>query len=219
MRATKLLFTFIFFMFVTMPFQRAFAYDETWGIFQFRKKMESGQQIFAEYVRRDRGQVFELKNLDLLRLSYGVRIEDSSWGFLVGGAFVDFETGGDERRLHQFAIFNRTYENIVSLSGRFGIEQRQFNGDDNIYWRVRNRLMMNPFPQHPFGISVYGEILYAADGRARFATGLNEDRFGVGLRYHTEGFEMMLYHTAAHLKTLRREDRVEWLQLQSILSF
>lgn len=206
-------------IFVLFTNGAANASDETWGIFQFRKKLDGGRQIFAEYVRRDRGDLFENRKLDLFRLSYGAKIEDSSWGYLLGVAYLDFETGGDERRLHQFAIYSRTFETLVGILGRFGFEQRQFNGDEGVYWRIRNRVQLNLLPQFSIGPSVYDEILYAVDGRSRFSTGFNENRLGVGLRYHLPNFELMIYHTSAHLKTLRRGDRVEWLQIQTVYSF
>jgi hypothetical protein len=221
MRAIRFFLTLILNFVIVLLFTggAASASDEVWGIFQFRMKLQGSQQVFAEYVRRDRVGYFESRNLDLFRLSYGAKIEDSSWGYLVGGAFIDFETGGEEHRLHQFAVYNRTLENVAGVLGRFGFEQRQFTGEDSIYWRIRNRLQLNLLPQFAIGPSVYDEIIYAVDGRTRFAAGFNENRFGVGLRYHREDFEVLIYHTAAHLKTLRREDRVEWLQLQTIYSF
>jgi hypothetical protein len=200
-------------------FAQVHARDESWSIFQFRKKLDGGHQVFAEYVRRDRGDLFTNKNLDLFRISYGGKIEGSQWGHLVGAAFVDFETGGDERRLHQFALYNRSFDGVVGILGRFGFEQRQFNGDEGVYWRIRNRVQLNWLPQFTFGPSIYDEILYAVDGRMRFQTGFNENRFGLGVRFHTDDLEVLLYHTAAHLKTLRRDDRVEWLQLQTVYSF
>jgi len=200
-------------------FAQIYGGDESWGIFQFRKKLDGGHQIFAEYVRRDRGDLFSQKNLDLFRLSYGGKIEGSNWGYLVGAAFVDFETGGDERRLHQFGLYNRSFEGVVGVLGRFGFEQRQFNGDEGVYWRIRSRVQLNRLPQFAFGPAIYDEILYAVDGRTRFQTGFNENRFGLGVRFHTDDLEIILYHTAAHLKTLRRDDRVEWLQIQTVYSF
>lgn len=197
----------------------ASASDETWGIFQLRKRMGDGQQIFAEYVRRDRGGLFTRRNLNLFRLSYGAKFEGSYWGYLVGAAFVDFESGDDERRLHQFAVYSRTFENFASVGGRFGFEQRRFTGDEGVYWRIRNRVQLNLLPGLVVGPSIYDEIFYAVDGRQRFSTGFNENRFGVGLRFHNEDAEIALYHTTVNVKTRRSEDRVEWLQFQTVISF
>lgn len=208
-----------FVVFGLLPMNRVMASDETWGIFQFRKRIDGGKQIFAEYVRRDRGALFQNPNIDLFRVSYGAKFEDQSWGYLFGIAYVDFETGSIEKRSHQFVVYNRTFENLASVAGRFGFEQRQFNDDESIYWRVRSRLQLNFAPHWIVGPSMYDEVFYVLDGKSRFASGFNENRFGVGLRYHSENLELMVFHTAAQLKSIRRDDRVEWLQLQTVFSF
>jgi hypothetical protein len=215
MRDTSFAFSILFLaLFLSVP---ALARDEDWGIFQFRKRLEDGHQIFGEYVRRDRGDIFSEKFLDLYRLSWGGKI--GNWSYLLGAAYVDFNTGADERRLHQFAVYNFRKEDIVSGIIRTGLEQRSFISDDYIYFRFRNRLHLNFFPQFPFGVSGYDEIFYVPNGHNRFISGINENRFGLGLRYVFENFEIYLFHTTGYTKTPKSSDRFEWVQLQTIFSF
>lgn len=195
----------------------AFARDEDWGVFQFRKRLDGGHQIFAEYVRRDRGDLFSQKFLDLYRLSWGGKLGD--WTYLVGAAYVDFNSGPDERRLHQFGVYNFFWENKISGFIRIGLEQRSFISDEFIYLRSRNRLQLNLLPEYAFGLSGYDEIFYVPDGHNKFSSGFNENRLGFGLRYTIENLEIYLFHTTGYLKTPKSNDQFEWLQLQTIFSF
>ncbi len=206
----------IYFLILTFSLP-LFARHEDWGIFQFRKRLTEGQQIFAEYVRRDRGDLFSEKFLDLYRLSWGGRL--GAWAYLVGGAYVDFNMGSDERRLHQFGLYNFTIENKVSGVFRLGFEQRSFISDDFVYLRSRNRLQLNFIPQHAFGVSVYDEVFYVPEGRSKFSSGFNENRFGIGVRYITENIEFYVFNTTGYMKTPKSSERFEWLQLQTIFSF
>ncbi|MBL7555239.1 MAG: DUF2490 domain-containing protein [Bdellovibrionaceae bacterium] len=206
----------IYFLVLTLTLP-AFARDEDWGIFQFRKRLDGGHQIFAEYVRRDRGELFSQKFLDLYRLSWGGKLGD--WTYLIGGAYVDFNIGADERRLHQFGIYNFTKENTVSGVFRTGLEERSFISDDFIYFRYRNRIQLNLLPQHAFGFSIYDEIFYVPDGRNKFSSGFNENRLGIGFRYVIENLEFYIFNTTGYMKTPKSSDRFEWLQLQTIFSF
>lgn len=196
----------------------AHAYDEQWGIFQVRQRLDGGRQIFGEYVRRDTSNLFSKRFIDLYRLSYGGKLNDH-WGYLAGASFVDFETGGDERRFHQFFLYNHRPNEFVHFLVRIGLEQRQFNNDSKWYWRSRGRFQVNLGPESHFGLAMYDEVFYVPDGGSRLTTGLNENRFGVGPRYSSKNFEAYLYHSIANIRTLRRDDRLEWLQLLLVLSF
>jgi len=215
MRGTRL--SIYIFLLISLSWSSVFASDEHWGIFQFRKRLDNGHQLFAEYVRRDRGNLFSGKFLDLYRLSWGGKI--GNWVYLVGGAYVDFENSSDERRLHQFGIYNFNFENKVSGLVRIGLEQRSFVSDDNVYLRSRNRTQLNLFPQFSFGLSGYDEIFYVPDGRNKFSTGFNENRLGIGFRYSINDLEIYIFHTTGYLKTLKSSDRFEWIQLQTIYTF
>lgn len=215
MRDTRLL--IYIFLLISLSCSSVFASDENWGIFQFRKRLDNGHQLFAEYVRRDRGNLFAGKFLDLYRLSWGGKI--GNWVYLVGGAYVDFENSSDERRLHQFGIYNFNFENKVSGLVRIGLEQRSFISDGNIYLRSRNRIQLNLFPQFPFGLSGYDEVFYVPNGQDKFSTGFNENRLGLGFRHLINDLEIYIFHTTGYLKTLKSSDRFEWIQLQTIYSF
>lgn len=215
MRDIKIFIT-IYFLAMAMSIP-ALARDEDWGIFQLRKRLDGGDQVFAEYVRRDRGELYSEKFLDLFRISWGGRLGD--WTYLIGGAYVDFNIGSDERRLHQFGIYNFTLENKVSGVFRTGLEQRSFVSDDFIYLRARNRLQLNILPQYAFGFSAYNEIFYVPDGRNKFSSGFNENRLGIGFRYMIENLEFYIFNTTGYMKTKKTSDRFEWLQLQTIFSF
>jgi hypothetical protein len=215
MRATKLsqtIFLCSFFLSST-----SFARDEDWGIFQFRQRLDGGHQIFAEYVRRESVDPFSRKFLDLYRLSWGGRFGE--WGYLVGGAYIDFDGSADERRLHQFGIYNFTSENQISGLVRIGLEERSFISDEHLYLRFRNRLQLNLFPQFAFGPSAYDEIFYVPEGHDKFSNGFNENRLGLGFRYFVGDFEIYVFHTTGYLKTLKSSDRFEWFQLQTVFSF
>ena len=215
MRAIKNSFLFVI-LFSTFGIS-AYAYDEEWGIFQFRKRLDNGHQVFGEYVRRDRGNLLSAKFFDLYRLSWGGKLRD--WTYLVGGAYVDFKTGSSERRLHQFGIYNFLAENKISGFFRLGLEERNFASDHLIYFRSRNRLHLNFLPQYAFGLSAYDELFYVLNGHDRFLTGFNENRFGLGFRYFLENLEIYVFHTNGYLKKTKTTDQVEWIQLQTVFSF
>lgn len=194
-----------------------YASDEYWGIFQFKKDISNSNFIFTEFVRRDQEVYFNNKNLDLFRLSYGTKWND--WIYLIGGAYVDFNSSSDERRLHQFLIKNTNHSSNISTSIRLGLEQRSFISDDLLYWRARIRGQVNlPFI-NPVGFSVYNETLFALNGENRYHQGLNENRFGLGFRFKAETYEILLFQTYANLKTLKNESSPQWLQLQTIFTF
>lgn len=195
----------------------AVARDEDWGQFQFRKRLNDSHQVFAEYVRRDRGELFSNTFSNLYRLSWGGKL--GHWIYLLGGAYVDFQTGSDEKRLHQFGAYYFGFENKASGYVRLGFKQRSFILDDFIYLRLRNRLHLNLLPQDSFGVSGYDEIFYVPDGHQKFSNGFNENRLGVGLRYIIQTLEIYLFHTIGYQNTPRSSNRFEWIQLQTIFSF
>lgn len=218
MHAIKRIFIYVLFQQLLFAPVLARAYDEQWGIFQVRQKLAGGGQVLAEFVRRDTSDLFSKRFLDLYRVSYGTKLHED-WTLLVGGAFVDFESGGDERRLHQFLVYNGSLSSSIGVLARIGLEQRQFNNDSKWYWRSRNRVQINFFQGQAVGVALYDEIFFVPDGGTRLATGLSENRFGIGPRFNAGAFEAYLYHVVANWRTLRRDDRLEWLQLQMIYSF
>lgn len=218
MHAIKRIFIYALFQQLLFAPVLAHAYDEQWGIFQVRQKLAGSGQVLAEFVRRDTSDLFSKRFLDLYRVSYGTKLHED-WTLLVGGAFVDFESGGDERRLHQFLVYNGSLSSSIGVLARIGLEQRQFNNDSKWYWRSRNRVQINFFQGQAVGVALYDEIFFVPDGGTRLATGLSENRFGIGPRFNAGAFEAYLYHVVANWRTLRRDDRLEWLQLQMIYSF
>lgn len=195
----------------------AFASDEYWGIYQFKKEVSDSNFIFAEYVRRDYEGFFKERNLDLFRFSYGGKLDE--WTYLLGAAYVDFETSSDERRIHQFFIKNTNHSPNISSSVRLGLEQRSFISDDELYWRGRLRGQLNLPLIYQIGFSLYDEMLFALNGPNKFHQGFNENRFGVGLRYKAETYEILIFQTYAKIKTLKTESSPQWLQLQTIFTF
>lgn len=214
MRAIKLA---LFIFLALFQSSQALARDEDFGIFQFRKKLENDNQIFMEYARRDRGELFQKRFLDIYRLSWGGKLGE--WTYLLGGAYVDFETGVDEKRLHQFFI--RTYAATSWLKGfgRIAFEERIFDDDGKIHLRGRFRGQANIVSEQALGLSIYDEAFYVADGQGRFVEGFNENRFGVGLRYEQPGLEVYLFHVTGYWQTLKSSDQFEWLQIQTVFSF
>lgn len=211
MRAIKLILLFI----LISPF--ASATDEYWGIYQFKKDLNQSHFLFFEYVRRDQDQFFENKFLDLYRFSYAGKIK--GWTYLIGGAYVDFAKTSDERRLHQFLINQFQLTQSLSSLVRFGFEERSFISDSNIYIRARARAQLNLPIYGSWGLAAYDEILIPLNGENKYFQGLNENRFGTGLRFKSEKLEVLLYHTQAFVKSLRTETYPQWIQLQTIYLF
>lgn len=202
---------------VVLPPGIAQARDEDFGIFQFRKKLDGGEQILAEYVRRDRGELFQEKFLDLYRLSWGGSL--GSWSYLVGGAYVDFEKGPDERRLHQFFIRGFSGGDWLKGLARLGLEERSFIGDQKLHLRGRARLQAYFLPQFALNPAAYDEVFYVQDGQARFKEGVNENRRGLGLRYSNKDLEIYLYHVSGYVQTLKASAPFEWIQIQTVFTF
>lgn len=193
------------------------AYEESWGIFQFRKKLEHQNQIFFEVIRRDYGDLFEARYFGLYRLSWGGQL--GSWTYLVGGSYVDFESVADERRLHQFFIY--PLKNLSSLTGvlRLGLEERSFIGDNQTYLRERIRLQFSLLPQYNVNPAFYHEAFFVPNGFRKFKSGMNEARSGFGLHYSLSNFEMYLYYVYAEFKTRKATDKSHWIQVQTVLNF
>lgn len=191
--------------------------EETWGIYQFKQELSKPHFLFMEYVRRDNGTFFEKRFLDLFRFSYGGKIHD--WTYLVGASYVDFETSSDERRIHQFLTNQYLIGTSMQLLVRLGLEERSFINDDTLYLRGRLRAQLNiPVTEH-FGFATYNEGLAAFNGDKKYYQGFNENRFGLGLRFKTSHFELLMYQTFAELKTLKSTSHPQWFQLQTIYQF
>lgn len=193
------------------------AAEEYWGIYQFRNDLSSSHFLFSEYVRRDTNTFFGTNNLDLVRFSIGGKVE--GWTYLVGGAYVNFATSDDERRLHQFFIRSFNLSQYITAPIRLGLEQRSFISNENLYFRARLRGQVNFPVWSAFGFAAYDEMLLALNGANRFYQGLNENRLGFGIRLKFESVEALLFHTQAQVKTLRSETHPQWIQLQTIIQF
>ncbi|MFN8845908.1 MAG: DUF2490 domain-containing protein [Bdellovibrionales bacterium] len=195
----------------------AWALDEYWAILQFKKQMSSDHFLLLEYVERDKTNFFENKNLGLTRLSFGGTV--GSFKYLIGGAYVDFTSSADERRLHQFLISSYSLESLFTFPLRIGLEERSFIGDEKIYLRGRLRVQANFLPQYKIGLVAYNEAFYIPNGYNKFVTGLNENRFGFGIRYITNEVEVYLYKTQADIKNISQSRHLQWIQLQTLINF
>ncbi len=85
--------------------------------------------------------------------------------------------------------------------------------------RARARAQLNLPIYGSWGLAAYDEILIPLNGENKYFQGLNENRFGTGLRYKSEKLEVLLYHTQAFVKSLRTETYPQWIQLQTIYLF
>lgn len=206
-------------VFLILTFSSAFSHaaDEYWEIIQVKKSLSGSNFLLVEYVERDFENFFQSKNLNLIRISYGGRI--GAFKYLIGGAYVDFESSSDERRAHQFLLYNYNLASAADFFVRMGLEERSFISDDNLYLRGRLRIQVNPLPEYPFGVALYDEIFYVPDGFNKFANGFNENRLGIGLRYITKPVELYVYHTEADLKGFRGLRHLRWIQLQAVFNF
>lgn len=191
----------------------ASAFDETWGIFQFRKNLSDNQQIMFEYVTRDRDQKF----LDLVRLSYGFKKTNTT--FLFGIAKIDFAPVTDELRFHQYVIHSLKVKNLASGFMRAALEERLFEGSQDWHLRARLRFHLNLLPQNKFGVAVYNETFYTPNGYQRFQDGVNENRFGPGLRYIDEELELYLFHTLGSIHQRTGWKHGDWLQFHTVYNF
>jgi hypothetical protein len=193
------------------------ALDEYWVIFQLKKKWNSEHSLLLEYVERDQSNFFENKNLGLTRLSFGGTA--GSFKYLIGGAYVDFTSTADERRLHQFLITNYSIKNLFTFPLRLGLEERSFIGDEKLYLRGRLRIQANFLPEYKFGLVAYNEAFYIPNGFSKFSNGFNENRLGFGLRYISNEVELYLYKTEADIKTPSQSRHLHWIQLQTQITF
>jgi hypothetical protein len=190
------------------------AYDEQWLLVQALHDVSETEQISFDYVRRDFSDLFQNKFLNLFRGAYGVQSGD--WSLWLGAAYVDFNNSQSERRLHQQALRQFSLSPYLKLGVRFRSEQRHFNGDSNIYLRLRARAQLNFFPQRTLAPTVYNELFYLPNPGDRFSAAFNENRFGVGLRYSTNTFDIFLLHNYSYFKSVKtpKGDYPKWLQIQ-----
>ncbi len=215
MRATK----FLLIIFLTMSTLSVQARDQDWGIFQFLHKTQDNHLFMAEWLRRDDGALFEQRFFDYFRFSYGKNL-GSGFTYLFGAGHVNFENRPDETRFHQFLIYKYQLSSYFLSLNRFGLEERLFKGDSNLYLRARIRNQIDPLPNHAWGVSVYNEVFFVQQGLGKFYSGLNENRFGFGPRYNTQGFELYLYLVKTYLRNVKnRKTHPTWGQLQMRLSF
>lgn len=190
----------------------AWGRDQDWGIFQAVKVLPNNHVILAEWLRRDTGQLFDQRFFDYFRFSWGKKY--GSLAYLIGGGYVKFQNKSDEKRLHQFIVHNHVVENLLLSRTRLGLEERFFDGDSNLYLRIRIRNQFNFLPQHSLGLAVYNELFIAPQGFNRFYTGFNENRFGFGPRYTTKEFEFYIYFMKNYIRTLQKKTFPTWGMLQ-----
>ncbi len=202
----------LLFLVFVLQSEPIFSRDQDWGIFQAVTKLSNDRLIFAEWLRRDNGPLFDQKFFDYFRFSYGKK--DGHFVYLLGAGLVDFENRSDEKRLHQFLIYSNKWPSVLLSRNRLGMEERFFDGDPQVYFRIRLRTQINPLPQYSWGLSTYNEIFYVPQGFDRFYTGVNENRFGFGPRFTTKDFEVYLYYMKVLLRSPTRKLYPTWGQLQ-----
>jgi len=225
MRATNiivnnLLYFFIFLMSTQFSLAQSNRVYENWIITQFRKSLENKSFFLGEYIRRDFDYSSSKKNfLQLYRFSYGWDLS-KNFTLYLGAGYHDFFSQKDEFRAHQFLFYQSRFDELqIQIVNRFGLEQRFFNKETQTGARFRNRIIINFLTLKSIGPSFYDEFFYVTHGAARFPSGLNENRFGYGIRLSYQGHQFYLYRSEAFLKTLKKRIEFEWWQFQAQFQF
>lgn len=204
-------FIFLFMLINIIPAQ---ARDQDWGFFQLNYHYSEDTILMAEWLRRDSGQLFDKKVFDYFRFSYGQKLS-KNWIYFLGAGYADFYRKDNEYRGHQFLIYQRLQPRLFRSLNRFALEERLFERDSNLYFRLRIRNQIDPLPQYHWGLSVYNEAFIVPQGHSRFFSGLNENRFGFGPRYTNEEIDLYFYWVETYLRNSQGEKRHQtWGQLQ-----
>lgn len=220
-KAVKGLLYFLLFLFIPHALNaQSNMTNENWIIAQATHQFENKTVILGEYIRRDYDHFLGEKNfLQMYRFSFGWQLP-INFTLLLGASYVDFYNQTDEFRTHQFLLYqNRFDEYQIQIINRFGIEQRFFLGDDQTGTRLRNRILINFLTQNFLGPSFYDEFFYVTQGANRVPSGLNENRFGYGIRVSFERHQFYLFRSEAFLQTLKNRINFEWWQFQAQFQF
>jgi len=207
----------IAFFWILITARPVLAYDEHWLIFQTIGSLSNTEQVNFDYVRRDFSYNHLQKNLELYRFSYG--IQKKEWLFIMGGAYLDLSNGSTERRLLQMAARDFNFNSFIKGTLRLGLEERLFNSDSQLYFRLRARILIDFFAQSHFGPTIYNEFFLIPYGRNRFSTTLNENRLGMGFRYQWEVIQLLIFHTLSYQNNPQQTAHPDWFQLQVIYHF
>ena len=212
----ELLFTSFF-----APGAKAQDIKEDWLILQGQYQYQTEHLFMLEYVKRDYDHLLSARPfLALARFSYGAPLKNG-FQYFIGLAHLNFAEQSPEFRLHQNLLhFYRDSQGWLQVVQRWSLEQRKFESDADWITRIRYRIMLNPGIHYAVGPSLYNEAFYVLDGQHRFPSGINENRFGLGIRYtFAKQSHVFLYKTDAYLKTLRRQLDFDWWQLQVLYQF
>lgn len=193
---------------------RVDAYDESWISLSTKKSFSDTNFVLADFVRRDTNVPFADYFRNLYRVAYGQKFE--SWQFLMGLVYADFAQTESEYRVFQQMI--RGFRlNLFETRGflRAGLEQRYFDGDEELHWRGRFKVLLEPYKESRLGLSFYNESFWGLTGGDRFKYGYNENRLALGLRAKVLNMETLLYwvHTDLIQVSGKAKD-VEWFQFQ-----
>ncbi len=193
--------------------------DEDWLIIQGQHKFEDQTHLIIEYVRRNRDNVIAESYLDLGRFSVGKPISEHLTAYL-GAAYSSFPGVTHENRLHQWLIGNWHIEKWdLKIFNRTALEERFFFQDPTTYLRLRNKIQLNFFSSYDFGLSLYDEALGYLNGHDKFPAGINENRFGIGLRANLASSQFFIFFTQATLDTIKAHTDYTWTQFLWIASF
>lgn len=194
------------------------AIDETWIITQAHWTYGNNHHFMLDYVRRDQGAPYTRPFRDLYRFNWG--IQQDKWTYHIGAAYSDFRIKEQEFRLHQYVTRQFDYENYFDGFLRMGLEQRKFQGDPTVYLRTRHRLQFHFMRNWLVNPTIYNEFFYSAQEGHVFASNINENRLGAGLRIKGQDWNLFLFYVQASLH--RREEGLSsptWFKMVWIQDF
>lgn len=189
--------------------------DEQWLVLLVQKRLENGDSVIADFVRRDSGPVLSEPVRDLFRMAYGVPL--GAFQLFGGAAVAHFPSQPGEFRLFQQLnrLFRSESQDLNALV-RLAFEQRWFGEDPRTYFRLRAKVLVSPFRSYRVGPVLSNEVFLGTNGANRFADGINENRFGLGMRFSSFGFQSLVVWTSVwrSARWSGVPTDVKWLQWQ-----
>lgn len=196
---------------------RAHAVNQQWLSFQAERQLSADHSLLINYQRRDVGDLFQRRLLNVYRFHLTKNIGD--WRIIFGGAYFDQESGTSERRLHQYVVKKVRLLGETLGFFRLGLEERHFNSDHFLYLRLRARALVRFLNQKPIGPVLYNETFYIPKAQTRFSSALNENRSGIGLRYSLPSARFLLFHAYTYSKLPTETRHEQWWQFYINFSF
>ncbi|MCS6838220.1 MAG: DUF2490 domain-containing protein [Bdellovibrionaceae bacterium] len=188
---------------------------EQWLVAQAQLAPSPWHVAWLEWIRRDRNALLGGDGfLDLYRVSYGWRLSPHLT-LTAGFGWIDFKSTSDELRLHQFVFYQTTFSSLdLQLLNRTGLEQRFLENDPQTLWRLRNRIQINWPQSQLWSFSAYDEFFYSFSSHPKIVYGLNENRWGVGIRRKWKDWQAFIYWGEGFLEQPHQWLRFEWWQFQ-----